>query len=73
MTITKTRSVSGILCHAGSQEIAVVVAAGHGLHNVMPNAKLVQHIGAQSRCCLGSVAADLFVQVLAAEWQAYRA
>lgn len=73
MTITKTRTVLGVLYHAGSQEIALVVAVGHGLHNVMPNARLVQRIGAQARCCLGLVAAELFVQVLAAEWQAHRA
>lgn len=71
MNITKTTCVSGVLCHYNGQEVALIAAAGHGAVNVMPNAKLVQHIGATSRCCLGMKAAELFVQVLAAEWELY--
>lgn len=72
MNIIKTTTVSGILCHYNGQEIALIVPAGHGLQNVMPNSKLVQRMGALSRCCLGMQAAELFVKVLASEWDHFK-
>lgn len=73
MQIIKTSTVSGTLCHNEKGEnIALIVPAGHGLHNVMPNEKLVQRMGAQSRCCCGTQAAELFVKVLASEWDYFR-
>jgi hypothetical protein len=69
MHIIKTTCVSGTLCQHNGQEIALIVPVGLGLYNVMPNSRLVQSIGAVPRCCLGLQAAELFVKVLASEWE----
>lgn len=73
MNMTK-RTVDGIThftSHRGDL-IATVHSGPHGLYDVIPGPRLASDMNAIARVCCGLNAAELFVKVLASEWDYFR-